>query len=69
MSKPIYLFAAACLLLVQAASAQRLNNDGFQRQNWQMHILRNGKRRPMLRDARLPTGAVVTKDGFVVGTG
>ena len=47
------------------AAAQNLVNDGFQRHNGQMHVLRNGQLRPMTRDARLPTGAVVTKDGFI----
>ncbi len=41
-------------------TAQQLNNDGFHR--------RNGQLRPMVRDARLPTGLVVTKDGFIVTT-
>jgi len=59
---------ALCLAAAFPAAAQQLNNDGFQRRNGQMHILRNGQVRPMLRDARLPTGAIVTKDGFVVGT-
>ncbi|GAA4392414.1 DUF6799 domain-containing protein [Hymenobacter koreensis] len=53
-------------LATPPSSAQQLNNDGFQRHNGQMQILRNGQLRPMTRDARLPTGAVVTKDGFVV---
>ena len=48
------------------AAAQQPNNDGFHRRNGQMHILRNGQLRPMTRDARLPTGTLVTKDGFVV---
>ncbi|MBC8085435.1 MAG: hypothetical protein H7Z21_19725, partial [Hymenobacter sp.] len=29
-------------------------------------VLRNGQARPMTRDIHLPTGATVTKDGFVV---
>lgn len=48
------------------AAAQQPNNDGFHRRNGQMHILRNGQLRPMTRDSRLPTGTLVTKDGFVV---
>ena len=32
-----------------------------------MHILRNGQLRLMTRDSRLPTGVVVTKDGFLLG--
>jgi hypothetical protein len=67
MIKSFYLVSSLCLLLAPPASAQRLTNDGFQRRNGQMHILRNGQIRPMLRDAHLPTGAIVTKDGFVVG--
>ena len=60
--------AGLCLLFVlqlRPAQAQNLRNDGFQRRNGQMHVLRNGQLRPMTRDARLPTGAVVTKDGFI----
>ena len=45
---------------------QSANNDGFQRRNGQMQVLRNGQARPMTRDIHLPTGATVTKDGFVV---
>lgn len=59
----------ACLLLLlgQLACAQQTpNNDGFRRRNGQMQVVRNGQARPMTRDARLPTGAVVTKDGFVI---
>jgi hypothetical protein len=57
----------AVLFTLQApAVAQARNNDGFHRVNGQMHVLRNGQLRPMTRDARLPTGVVVTKDGFLV---
>ena len=49
------------------ALAQSASNDGFQRRNGQMQILRNGQARPMTRDIHLPTGSTVTKDGFVVG--
>ena len=58
-----------CLSAVSAAHAQpsAANNDGFQRRNGQMQIVRNGQPRPMTRDAHLPTGSVVTKDGFIVG--
>lgn len=45
---------------------QPINNDGFQRRNGQMLVVRNGQPRPMTRDVHLPTGATVTKDGFVV---
>ncbi len=53
------------LALAGPALAQ-VNNDGFQRRNGQMQVLRNGQARPMTRDIHLPTGATVTKDGFVV---
>jgi hypothetical protein len=49
-----------------AHARQTPNNDGFQRRNGQMQVVRNGQSRPMTRDAHLPTGATVTKDGFVV---
>ncbi|WP_400190473.1 DUF6799 domain-containing protein [Hymenobacter sp. B81] len=62
----LVLLAATALAGPHRARAQQLSNDGFQRRNGQMHVLRNGQLRPMTRDARLPTGAVVTKDGFVV---
>ena len=64
------LLGAAGLLLALAplreAGAQALSNDGFQRRHGQMQVLRNGQARPMTRDIHLPTGAIVTKDGFVV---
>ena len=46
--------------------AQQPGNDGFQRRNGQMQVLRNGQARPMTRDAHLPTGTTITKDGFIV---
>ncbi|WP_198977487.1 DUF6799 domain-containing protein [Hymenobacter sp. BT523] len=55
------------LLSSLAAPAQQAgNNDGFQRRNGQMVVVRNGQARPMAHDVHLPTGATVTKDGFVV---
>ncbi|MCC3152287.1 hypothetical protein Q3A66_03400 [Hymenobacter sp. BT770] len=60
---------AACLMLalsLPGRAQQPRNNDGFLRRNGQMEVVRNGQPRPMTRDARLPTGAVVTKDGFIV---
>lgn len=54
------------LLATPVVRAQQLNNDGFQRRNGQMQVLRNGQLRPMTRDAHLPTGVTVTKDGFVM---
>lgn len=53
--------------LVHPATAQQApNNDGFQRRNGQMQVVRNGQAHAMTRDAHLPTGFTVTKDGFVV---
>lgn len=61
--------AGLLLALGRPAHAQQVaNNDGFQRRNGQMQVVRNGQARPMTRDAHLPTGALVTKDGFVVST-
>jgi hypothetical protein len=54
------------LLSLRAAAAPMADNDGFQRRNGQMYILRNGQLRAMTHDSRLPTGVLVTKDGFVV---
>ncbi len=72
---PLFLprLGAACLLLAAGllagpARAQAgANNDGFHRRNGLMEVIRNGRPYPMTRDAHLPTGATVTKDGFVVG--
>lgn len=61
--------ALGLLLTAGPTLAQQLSNDGFQRRNGQMQVLRNGQARPMTRDAHLPTGVTVTKDGFVVGPG
>ncbi|MBF9144139.1 DUF6799 domain-containing protein [Hymenobacter properus] len=61
---------ASLLWLAPDWSAQAqptANNDGFRRYNGQMEVVRNGQPRPMTHDARLPTGATVTKDGFIVG--
>ncbi|TYZ08691.1 hypothetical protein FY528_12525 [Hymenobacter lutimineralis] len=62
--RSILLAGALALLLTTPAPAQ--SNDGFQRLHGQMYLVRNGQRRPMTHDAHLPTGHVVTKDGFVV---
>lgn len=71
MSMPtLGIIGATGLLLVLSCPAfaqQSANNDGFQRRNGQMQVVRNGQARPMAHDARLPTGALVTTDGFVVG--
>ena len=70
MRMRIFWAAAAVSLLAAvahpASAQQGSNNDGFQRRNGQMQVLRNGQGRPMTRDAHLPTGVTVTKDGFVV---
>ncbi len=62
----ILLAFAGLLSLGAPAAAQQPANDGFHRRNGEMHVLRNGQLRPMTRDSRLPTGTVVTKDGFLV---
>lgn len=62
-----FLVGLGLLLSLRAAVAAPVaDNDGFQRRNGQMYILRNGQLRAMTRDSRLPTGVMVTKDGFVV---
>ena len=61
------LLLAACLLAGPARAQAGTNNDGFRRRNGLMEVIRNGRPYPMTRDAHLPTGATVTKDGFVVG--
>ena len=66
---PHWVAGILSLLLAstQVTSAQQApNNDGFQRRNGQMQVVRNGQPRAMTRDARLPTGVLITKDGFVV---
>jgi hypothetical protein len=62
LAVPVFIL----LGLGQPASAQNLRDDGFQRRNGQMSIVRHGALRPMTRDAHLPTGVVVTKDGFLI---
>ncbi|MCI1187154.1 hypothetical protein MON38_06955 [Hymenobacter sp. DH14] len=58
--------AAGLLLAARAQAQQPAGNDGFRRRNGQMEVIRNGQPYAMTRDAHLPTGATVTKDGFVV---
>ncbi|GAB3325860.1 hypothetical protein GCM10027511_35150 [Hymenobacter humi] len=53
-------------LSFSALAQQTPNNDGFQRLNGQMQVVRNGRPRPLTRDAHLPNGATITTDGFVV---
>ena len=57
---------AGWLLAAAAHAQQPAGNDGFRRRNGQMEVIRNGKPYAMTRDAHLPTGATITKDGFVV---
>ncbi|MDO7848225.1 hypothetical protein Q5H92_17795 [Hymenobacter sp. M29] len=69
--RTLRLYCAASLLGLASAwpahaQSSAANNDGFRRRNGQMEVVRNGQARPMTRDAHLPTGATVTKDGFVV---
>jgi len=62
-----FLVGLSLLLSLRTSVAAPLaGNDGFQRRNGQMYIVRNGQLRAMTRDTRLPTGVLVTKDGFVV---
>ena len=58
--------AAGLLLAASGHAQQQAGNDGFRRRNGQMEVIRNGKPYAMTRDAHLPTGATVTRDGFVV---
>lgn len=58
------LLLLACLLLSRLASAQA--NDGFQRRDGIMFVVRNGEIRPMPHDVQLPNGRRVTRDGWVV---
>lgn len=53
-------------LLAVPALAQSPTNDGFQRRDGTMYVIRNGQKRPMTRDAHLPNGRTITRDGFVV---
>lgn len=55
----------ACLLFATHLAAAQAN-DGFQRRDGSMYLIRNGETRPMTRDARLPNGRLITRDGFVV---
>lgn len=59
-----FLFLLVFLSLAHLAAAQA--NDGFQRRDGSMYLLRNGQAKPMTRDVRLPNGRLITRDGFVV---
>ncbi|WP_147320924.1 DUF6799 domain-containing protein [Hymenobacter lapidiphilus] len=58
------LLLFACFLLTHLAAAQA--NDGFQRRDGTMFVVRNGEVRPMPHDVQLPNGRRVTRDGWVV---
>ncbi|MBT2556939.1 hypothetical protein J7E24_04025 [Hymenobacter sp. ISL-91] len=58
------LLLASFLLLTNLAAAQA--NDGFQRRDGAMFVVRNGEIRPMPHDVQLPNGRRVTRDGWVV---
>ncbi|WP_126546731.1 DUF6799 domain-containing protein [Hymenobacter amundsenii] len=60
----VYLLLFVCFLLTHLASAQA--NDGFQRRDGTMFLVRNGEVRPMPHDVQLPNGRRVTRDGWVV---
>ncbi|RPD49613.1 hypothetical protein DNI29_02090 [Hymenobacter sediminis] len=55
----------ACLLFATHLAVAQAN-DGFQRRDGSMYLIRNGETRPMTRDVRLPNGRLITRDGFVV---
>ncbi|RSK50902.1 DUF6799 domain-containing protein [Hymenobacter rigui] len=52
------------LLISYYSSAQA--NDGFQRRDGNMYVVRNGEIKPMPHDVHLPNGRLVTRDGFIV---
>lgn len=54
------------LLLFRSASVFAQANDGFQRRDGTMYVVRNGEIRPMPHDVHLPNGRLITRDGFVV---
>lgn len=54
------------LFLLQRTSAFAQANDGFQRRDGTMYVVRNGEIRPMPHDVHLPNGRLITRDGFVV---
>ncbi|TGE21575.1 hypothetical protein E5K00_14945 [Hymenobacter aquaticus] len=61
------LAAGFVLLSTSPTRAQsQAQNDGFQRQDGTMYVIRNGAKRPMTQDVHLPNGRVVTRDGFVI---
>jgi hypothetical protein len=52
--------------MTPALGQSRTNNDGFQRRDGAMYIIRNGVKQPMTRDVHLPNGRLVTRDGVIV---
>jgi hypothetical protein len=67
MSFSRFLLLLALLTGGQPGHAQPpVHNDGFQRHDGTMRLIRNGQPRPMLHDVLLPNGRTVTRDGFVV---
>ncbi|RYU78367.1 DUF6799 domain-containing protein [Hymenobacter persicinus] len=65
-----HLLLPALLGLSLGSQAQRAAlNDGFQRRDGTMYLIRNGQKRPMAHDVHLPNGRTVTRDGFVVEPG
>lgn len=59
-----FLLLSCLFCATHLAAAQ--TNDGFQRRDGSMYLIRNGETRPMTRDMRLPNGRLITRDGFVV---
>ncbi|WP_426493476.1 DUF6799 domain-containing protein [Hymenobacter sp. 102] len=58
------LFFLLTMTLPLAGWAQA--NDGFQRRDGAMFLIRNGEIRPMPQDIHLPNGRLITRDGFIV---
>lgn len=58
------LLLFACFLLTHRAVAQA--DDGFQRRDGTMFLVRNGEVRSMPHDVQLPNGRRITRDGWVV---
>jgi hypothetical protein len=54
------------LFLLRSTSVFAQANDGFQRRDGTMYVIRNGEIRPMPHDVHLPNGRLITRDGFVV---
>ncbi|SDY18949.1 DUF6799 domain-containing protein [Hymenobacter psychrophilus] len=60
----VCLLSLAFLFLTHLAAAQA--DDGFQRRDGTMFLVRNGEVRPMPHDVQLPNGRRITRDGWVV---